>query len=403
MTHHVRSNLLGVSLLLNAVLAVWALRLWFLSPEPVSVIQETIFLTNQEPLLVSHPAPEPAMNEAVLPTWDTFAAPKLLDYAARLRAAGLPTSTLNALIGAELERRYRRALHRAFRSMDADYWDDAALSKTAEGRRQDRERVRPLGQLFEEYMTEANALAAAGALKRANPFIRPDDERTHLNFLDTEKRKRLAEMELEIEEMRQALRGQGFAETEVNRNLELRRQAHELERRQLLTGEEYEEFELRTSPHARFARQLHGFEPTPDEYRGIVRLLDAAGSQATLDDCRDEIRLLLGEQRFAEYEQARAPEFILLHRVAAACGLPPKTALDLYAQKQTAEQTAAAIRKEVNWSEEDRRDVLEELQSAAEAAFAEALGSNGWATYVRNGGTWTRKLRQLPLAPSREQ
>lgn len=393
MRRHGRTILLVLSMLLNAGLVVWAWRVWLPSPTSASVTQETVFITNQEALVASHPNPEPAPDGAALPAWDTFASTNLRDYATNLRAAGCPASILQAVIAAELDRRYRPALHRVYQSMDADYWDDAALWKMAEGRRQSRERLRPVGQLFEQYLAEANGLVAAGALKRANPFLREDDERPHLNFLEDQKRKRLADMEVEIDQARQSLRAQGFEESEVNRQLEVLRQEHERERRQLLTAEEYDELQLRTSRHAHFAWKLHGFEPTADEYRGIVRLLEAAGERASLDDCREPIKLLLGEQRFAEFQRARTPEFILLHRVAAAYGLPAETAVELHAQQRVAGQTAAAIRDNANLSAEDREGALQELRNATEAVFLDRLGTNGWATYVRNGGAWIGTLR----------
>jgi len=113
--------------------------------------------------------------------------------------------------------------------------------------------------------------------------------------------------------------------------------------RQLLTTEEFFEYQLRESPAAQ-SLLVSGFQFSEQEFRNVFRAvieLSGAGSsgadgsvQIPVPDRRaamDRIRAVLGDARFAEYRRAQDPTYRVLLAIGQSHGLPSRTVEQAYA------------------------------------------------------------------------
>jgi len=240
------------------------------------------------------------------------------------------------------------------------------------------------------------------------------DERMY-GFLPQEKQEQLKGLQAKYDDMEQEIytRSKGMLLDEDQEQLRRIEKQREAEMAQVLTPEELEEYQLRNSSTANSMRaQMTGFQPTEDEFRKIFRLqkvfenefsqafdvtddtqaqIKARAQQDAQDALNEEVKKILGDKRFAEYQRAQDPDYRTLSQVAERFDLAPDVVNRVYGMKQEAERQKAALEANTLITEEQRQAALAGIAKETERSLAGIMGPS-WKAYYKAGGNWIRNL-----------
>jgi len=245
----------------------------------------------------------------------------------------------------------------------------------------------------------------------------PSDDREErmYGFLPAEKREKLKEIQSTYDELEQEIyaRAKGLildADQEQLKRIEKQRME---ELASILSPEEFEEYELRNSDTAHTMRsQLAGFDPNEDEFRRIFRLqktfdtqfahafdatdesqmeIRARAEEQAQDALNAEIKKVIGEKRFAEYERAQDADYKALVQITDRFAMPRDVATKVYDMKLEAERQKLQIETNPNLSEQQRQTALTSIIRETERSVLKELGDVG-QTYLKTGGQWIRDL-----------
>jgi len=166
--------------------------------------------------------------------------------------------------------------------------------------------------------------------------------------------------------------------------------------RATLTPEEAFQYDLRMSSTA--LSLVHGltpFEPTEQEFVSMFKLqkafddefsenllygsdVEKARAQEAQRELQNKMREALGEERYADYTLAREnTDFQEIHRIVKAAGLGAREAKQIYALRESAEQSARETGNVPNLSAEERDAALARLRKGMESSVRTLLGEAG--------------------------
>lgn len=339
--------------------------------------------------------------------WEQVQSAELTNYVAGLRGIGCPEETIRDIIGGELIEQYLARRRVALEPWQRRYWDLAVhgLGKAKEefGKELDKlkaETIEQLDDIVGEHVSET---------EEPNP-TRLD---TRFDFLSEDKRRQLADLDKQFNEMEnRPPRGRNPMTPEQKARLkELKDQRVEAVRA-VLTPEEFEEYRLRTSRYATVGRGLTGFDATEDDLRALTRTYEQFSSadesldrkaadyearrkqQQELKRQRDEaLKTQFGEERYAEFKRAQDGNFREIFQVAERYGLPRETAVQVDELRRVAQENMNRVRNNTALGAEQRQEMIRAIQEETRAAMTQAFGERAARTYERNGGEWLRDGR----------
>ena len=382
--------MLALSLALNGFLLVLIVSDRPIEPQSVPIREPTVPGSDAiaDDLVTLEEAVEPSVFQ-----WSDLVAEDLREYATNLEEMGCRADVVRAVLADEIRRRYLPLFRQLRRESAGDYWERSVLVKTS--RRGEHERnpeVRAaeerLNAMFREY---AELQREFGIEDERDRFPDFDDDDVRVSFLSEEKRVRLREQEQAVDQLRRKLRSEGVPEEQVRQQARDMEAAQDLERREFLEPNEYEEYTLRRSPHAGLIGSLYGFEPTPEERDAILRWRESAGDEVTNEDWERGLRPLLGDARFAQLERGRDSDYRDLVEMTAHLGMEEYVANEVYATRQAAANAEAAIRALESLEPERQFEALAELRAATEQAVRAELGEEAFGVYMRHAD-WLKGL-----------
>lgn len=212
----------------------------------------------------------------------------------------------------------------------------------------------------------------------------------------------------------------------------------------LLTPGERETYELVGSPAAQnpyLRTQMAVFQPTEEEYRAIIALRKIVDAQlaadnrparapvpgpagatggfgffTTTDISEGEMQALLGEARFADWQEAGTPYRQRLVQLTQTGGVSPETAKAVGDMIARVSSTSWQIASDENLSVDQRKAALANLATSITADVTQALGPQATSylstirivDYLKEGNgvqmkgttTYTKKVGETPLAPA---
>lgn len=386
--------LLGISLLLNAVLASWAVR---------GVDRETEERAARTAARASAPivATRPVI-EAKL--WASLATDDLPELVARLRAAGFPKEIVRAIIGGHIAEQFaarRRALDpdESARAFWKDYTVDSRL---------------PLAQLQlfrEQEKALRNLLGPDAAATDPMTLAR---QRARFGSLPPEKLDAVQLLASEFDRQRTEL----FYKTGTISPADSTRIDRELRTAlaAILTPAELEDYDLRSSATGRMLRnELSAFNPSEEEFRAIFKLRQQIDEQfptsggflsqeqmrqrqEAMQNLNRQLTAQFGPDRGAEYARATNYDYRQTSQLVARLNLPPDTTLQLWTVQQDIQQRRLEIyRTTSGTSTADRHAALASLQTEAVAKVTPLLGgARGVEAYRQYGGAWIASLVPPP-------
>lgn len=178
----------------------------------------------------------------------------------------------------------------------------------------------------------------------------------------------------------------------------------------ILSTDQLEEYQLRHSETADSLRyNLKFFDATEEEFRALFRLRHALETEFPLlaaspeerqqrqiaeETARAELRSLLGEERFADYQRVQDPDFQHLAGLTERLGIPQEKAEEVYDFRSLAEEQRQEILDDPELTLEDKAEAIQLLASEARKVVGDALGQHGYKAYSENGGWWLHRLEQ---------
>jgi hypothetical protein len=348
--------------------------------------------------------------------WQQVESADYKEYIANLRAIGCPEETLRDIVVADVNKLFAERAKALTPARKFEYWRTGnpvggLLDSGAPERRLALERERRA--LLRELLgieVEARPEDLFGAV---NFF------ETMLDFLPPEQRTKLMEVEQQFGLKQAKLLQGGVMDADDHKALRALQREKQAALRAVLTPEEYRGYELRMSETAMVMRgQLAGFDTTEQEFQQIFDRRKAFDEEfgalnfgglegeemqrrsAAEEAMKADLKELMGEARYAEYERAQDHEWQFLNKIAERNGLPPEAAAAAYDMKREAEAAAALIRGDAALSDEQRSAALQAVNTETMRALAERLGEKAVESWRKSpGGYWMRNLAPGSPAP----
>jgi hypothetical protein len=408
--------LLGLNIALLGTVGYMAYRLK-ISPRPIRYVNTPQYVTNTVRQIAVRKVNATNLLAALANrlNWAGIESTNYVTYIENLRAFGCPEETIKDIIITDIAKTYARrraeiqtraGAYRFWQTSESGALGDVSDPKVTEELaaldREQRELVRELlGVDFDVEMAKYSS--------------DHDYEQLAYGFLAPEKREQVSELQARYEQLEQQIyeRSKGLLLDADQTALQQLQKQREAEMAQLLTPEELEEYQLRLSPTASSLRaQLHGFNPSEEEFRKVFRLQKTFDDQFntgfhTTDEAQtaaqeqaqqalnEELRKTLGSQRFGEYQRAQDSDYKALVQFAERFEASPNLAARVYDMKMQAEQQKVRLETDPNLTPEQRAQTLAAVARETERSVAQLMGganSQLWQAYQRTGNQWIREL-----------
>ncbi|TVR56433.1 MAG: hypothetical protein EA425_00010 [Puniceicoccaceae bacterium] len=349
---------------------------------------------SSDPHLLHHTTPAGPNAAAQAPAAETTDAPlsweKLRELSpgsqvVRLREAGWPDRLIESVVAHPVDQRIadlsRRSM--ALRSLQR-YWEmpspDEAFSHDYLARYQRLQAERE--QLLEAAFGERQSPSVFG-FQPPEILAVPAEKRSAVREILSDYAAVTARIHAEAGGMLLAEDREKLRELEQQRRRDLQ---------EVLTPEELFEMDLRTSPTSMALRwELQAFSPTEEEFREIFQIRQVfeelapqnrPGAPIADPDLRAEmdrqIRELLDEERYRDYQLAQDPRFQSLTLLTRRLGLPAETARQIHFYRESHDQALAAVREDPALDDEERSLRIEALEQEAREVLTDALGERGY-------------------------
>lgn len=342
--------------------------------------------------------------------WSALVSGDLATLVLRLRAAGFPPHIVRAIASAQIEKRFSARMRELIGGHEnAPFWKPDPFSSMNNTKfREDysqiyRERSKLLRELLGDdfFAFDADPSAAQRrqfgdmSKSKVDPVQRINDD--------------YAEM---ISQIRAA--SQGITLPEDREKLALLEREKRADLAAILTPQELEDYEMRSSPMmSRLRNALSLMDASQDEFRAIFRIqqpfnerINPSGggimSQSWMEGRREAqnqmyeaLKAALPPTRHTDYMRAQNPEYQAIHRIAERENIPLETALrtfnlrDRFAEESVrimdngaldADQKRAAFK---NLGQDARLQIIGNLGQTAGTAYVQ---SARWLGYIENGG-----------------
>lgn len=345
--------------------------------------------------------------------WRIIESTDYTNYITNLRMIGCPEETIRDIILTDVSKLYakRRAALRA-QAKPYKFWQTGDSADASDPQLQAQ-----LQALDKQQSDLVRQLLGVDYRAEMSRYYLDDnyDERMY-GFLPGEKQEQIKTLQSKYDDLEQEIyaRSKGVlldADQEQLRRLEKQREA---ELAQLLGPAELEEYQLRNSSTANSLRaQMAGFNPSEEEFRKIFRIqktfddqfnnafdvtdekqaeIKARAQDAAQAALSQEVRKILGDKRYGEYERAQDPDYRTIVQVADRFELPRDIANRVYGMKQEAERQRLALQANANLTDQQRQAALDAIAKETERSVATVMGNNVFKSYYKTGGNWIRNL-----------
>ncbi len=358
--------------------------------------------------------------------WSAIESTNYTVYINNLRSFGCPEETIRDIILTDVAKLFAKRRTALTAREPEKFWRTGSDWEDSGGYGGNSPLQKQLAELDQEQRALVKELLGVDYQTELAKYWRDDNSAERMyGFLAPEKHEKLMEMQAHFEELEQAvyLKSKGTLLDEDHEELKKIEKQREAELAKVLTPAEMEEYQLRNSPTANNMRtQMAGFEPTEEEFRKIFRVqktFDDAFSQAfdTTDEAQmelktkahvdaqealnDEVKKVLGEKRFTEYQRAQDGDYRALVQMSERFELPKDGAGKVYEMKQEAERQKQRIDANPNLTDQQRQSALLAIARETEKSVTTTIGGKVFKAYRNFGGQWLQNLSvsDFPSSP----
>jgi hypothetical protein len=353
--------------------------------------------------IIRTPAESSTAAGATRFTWPMIETSDFKKYIANLRAIECPEQTIQDIIIAEVNKLYAaREAALKLRPEQMKPWETVFTGRNFyQKQKQFNELVREKRALLKELLGIDMPIEMSSLYSNHNPEPYQDAYRK----LPEAKRDLVRAIQEDYWDKADALqqRTKGYWEPEDLAEQRKIRAERKEALAKVLTADEWLDFELATSSTANSLRsQLSAFNASEQEFREIFKLhqrfdeesssADPGGSGTREARARmrnqmeEQVKSMLGEQRYAEYQRSQDWNFRNLSRVAQQNGLQPDTAIKAYDVQRLALDEASRVRSDATLTAEQRNETLKAMQEEVNKTLTGLLGQTGFESLQRNGG-----------------
>ncbi|HXU75859.1 MAG TPA: hypothetical protein VN794_04780 [Methylomirabilota bacterium] len=409
-------RLLPISLVLNLCLLVAAG--WLAIREPTRTASSARPQPQPAPT-ASAPAPVPAPLQAqpAKPVqsfdWRLVESEDYKKYIANLRSIGCPEETIRDIISADVKKLFdarKRTLNASTNKFE--YWKAGNLF----GSMMNEEKIKQSQELAKEKRDLLKELLGVAPEEKPDMFGGMNPFESMLDFLPADKQNQVAEVFQKFQaKMVKGFSG-GSPDAEDMKKIQGMQKEMETELGKILSPDELESYQLRMSQTAMMMRmQLASFDPSEQEFRDIFKLKksfdDQFGSFGMLSqdktekqkyndakkDLDGQVKSLLGDSRYQDYERAQDYAYQGIYRVADRNGLGKEAANQVYDMKKAAEEQATRLRGDTTLSPEQRTEALKGIRTETENSIRTVFGDKGWQSYQSQPGAyWLKNISPDP-------
>ncbi len=333
--------------------------------------------------------------------WSQVESEDFVVYANNLRGIGCPEETVRDILTAEINDLFVHRRQDLFRPLQSQFWDlmaqgggDDLLSKE----------IRDKAEALDE---EKEIL-----LKKVLPTAGPKEENFYQgvyaslldDFLPPEKLQQLGDISKNFLELQGKIQTNDLPGVEKQKQIALLNEQSSTDQKGILSAEELEEFNLRNSPVAQQRGNLLGFNASEEELRAMARLasnekpaprdqkapdygVKSAEYRAAQEKVGKQMKALLGDKRFEEYERSKDSSFQNLRKLARRYDLSSQTMLEVYEMARSTSKDVSAFKK-TNLDSDERDAALETIRQQTARAMIAKLGVRAAETYRRNFNNW---------------
>jgi len=325
-------------------------------------------------------------------------------YIANLRAIGCPEETIRDIIITDINKLYAGKIAGLYPSpKDFKFWQTRVRGNRDTQRERDQ-KIRDLEKEKRDLVKELLGVDLEAEMARQSG--EPDQDAWRYGFLSPEKEQQVrALLEKSREAERAAFSNGDWRDPQNRAKFTAMRAQREAELAQLMTPEEFQEYELRNSRTARNMRDdLASFSPSQDEFKKIFDLKKAYDDQYAYqgggDDAarserdkakqqlEEQLHAMLGDERFKQYQLAQDNTYRNLYDFMQRNNLPAKMAETLYPVRQLFDSERDNILKDQNLQPAERTALLAALSEKTKTTLSQSLGPDFAKYQAAGGGGW---------------
>ncbi len=330
--------------------------------------------------------------------WDELESQDYPTYVANLRKAGCHEPVLRRIIGAELKELYAQKGFALVQEFHRDFWKIAARANVREYfQKRFGQQIKALGREADALLNQLvgedshdlpDASTASASGNRATDFLSPA------------KQEQMRQLTERYETGLQAVRQASLLPLEKASQVAQLRRDMESEQAQILSPEEWTEYQLRQSGAVSEVQQL-SVDFSETELRNLAKAIDdyrrQAESQPEIDPdtLEKQLQSVLGSERYTDLTRARSASYRELYEVVSAFGQPGETATELFDLRIESEKRSDEIRADKNRSAGEKQALLDELQEQVEQAVITKLGAPAYQSYKARDVRWINSLGRL--------
>jgi hypothetical protein len=366
----------------------------------------------------SMPPPTPTANagatlQSEIPAfhWSQLESEDYREYIARLRGFSVPERTIRDIIVAEVNSLYRPRLAalRPPAPVLTNFWEQRGGQLSPRRPKEEREQLRALEKEKAELIK--SLLGKDVYQEIARDSGETDWMERSFGNLSPNQRAKVTEMNERFQQVNSEIRAKadGHIDQETDAELKRARRGFLGELATVLTPEQIEEYQLRSSDTASNMKyQLRTFEPNEEEFRAVFKYkqakedwdLDRSAAtarpsteelkarQQQQKELEDELAKALGPDRAKELKLSESYEFQNL----LEAGVPKENVFKVAEMKEDVEAAARKIRQDQSMTSEQRTAALATMRAETEKAMTDLLGGRRARGYIANGGHWLRSL-----------
>ena len=346
--------------------------------------------------------------------WSQLESTEYKEYIARLRAFGVPEKIIRDIIIADVAKLYRprfAALRPPQKPKNPNFWETRNRNyyPDRDMTKEQREQTAALRKEQTELIKELLGTDVYEAIAKESGY--PDWTERMYGPLPKEVRDKIGEMQQRFQEAQSEIyaKADGYIDQDTQADLAAVRKKFRAELATVLTPEQLEDYELRSSETAQRMRwELAAFEPDEKEFRAIHAFkqaqeeLTAARNSDDYNPTPEERKELSKKQKELEAALAetlgtnRASEYKLMdqyeYRNLLEAGVSKESVLQIPNIKAEVEKATAKVRADKTLSEEQRRAALVAIKAETDQTLKELLGERRAKSYQSQGGWWLRNI-----------
>lgn len=360
-------------------------------------------------------ASDAAQTTQLAQSWSELQAGDLKTLPERLRAAGFSPSMIRAIVAAQVNEQFSaRRKELLGNQAEQPFWKNQRYGGM------DPKTMTALRDLGKEQMTLMKSLLgdSAPGNDEMNAWQRrqfgnlSSEKLAQLNIINTDYNELTSEIHM---------KANGIMLPEDREKLAYLEKEKLADIAKTLTPQEFEEFQLRSSPTAQQLRsQLTTFNASEPEFRALFKATAAIDEkygfvngvirnpsdyQSRQAELLAQAKAVLSPERFADYKLATDPQSQQVSRLVARLELPPATTQQVVSLQQDFQNRQRALMTNRALTPADRTAQQAALLQEATAKLTTTLTPRGLEAYKQNGGYWLESLkpRPAPTAPGTTQ